>query len=240
MLKFERQQEILNILRKKRTSTIKDISKEIFISEATVRRDIESLEKKGLLHRTYGAVILSEYVNDVIPYTIRETTNSGAKEKIAKKAATLIKDGDIILMDNSSTVKRMIKYITGVTNIKIISNSLGLFSEIQNNSTNITFYSTGGKFNSYNNVLVGNQAEDFLSGINADILFFSAQAISDDGEISDVSEDETPIRKAMLKRAKRKIFLCDSSKVGIRKMLKICDKKDIDEIICDVTLPWEK
>lgn len=239
MLKFERQQEILNILRKKRTSTIKDIAKDIFISEATVRRDIELLEKKGLLHRTYGAVILSEYANDVIPYTIRETTNSGAKEKIAKKAATLIKDGDIILMDNSSTVKRMIKYITGVTNIKIISNSLGLFSEIQN-SNNITFYSTGGKFNSYNNVLVGEQTEDFLNNINADILFFSAQAISDDGEISDVSEDETPIRKTMLKRAQKKVFLCDSTKIGIRKMLKICDKDDLDEIICDVLLPWEK
>lgn len=239
MLKYERHQEILRILRETRTASIKDIAKQIYTSEATIRRDIELLEKKGLLHRTYGTVILSEYVNDVIPYTIRETTNSAVKEKIAKRAASLIKDGDVILMDNSTTVRCMIKYISGVSNIKIISNSLCLFSEIQNKK-NITFYSTGGKFNVYNNVLVGNSVEEYLRTINADILFFSARALSDDGEISDVSEDETPIRKAMLRRADRKIFLCDSSKLIKRCMLKICDKDDVDEIICDVPLPWEK
>jgi len=239
MLKYERHQEIIKILQENHSCSIKDIAKKIYISEATVRRDVEALEKKGLLHRTYGAVILSEYINDVIPYTIRENTNSAIKEKIAKRAVSLISDGNIILMDNSSTVKRMIKYISGVSNIKIISNSISLFAEVQGNK-NITFYSTGGKFNKHNNVLVGDVTEDYINNINADILFFSAQGISETGEISDVSEDETPIRKAMIKRAAKKIFLCDSSKIGVKKMLKICDKNDLDEIICDAPLPWEK
>ena len=230
MLKIERHQEILKILNEVHISSIKDIAKKIFSSEATVRRDIETLESRGLVHKTYGAVVLSEYANDVVPYTIRDTTNSVIKEKLAKRAAKLINDGDVIFMDNSSTVKRMIKYINGVTNIKIISNSLSLFSEVQGNK-NITFYSTGGKFNTHNDVLVGSSTEEFIRTLNADVLFFSAQALSFDGEVSDVSEDETPIRKVMIERAKKKVFLVDSSKLGLKKLYKVCDRNDIDEII---------
>lgn len=78
----------------------------------------------------------------------------------------------------------------------------------------------------------------FIRSISADIVLFSSQGISDDGEISDVSEEETAIRKAMLERAKYKVFLCDASKIGVRKPFRLCSKDDVDRIICDVELPW--
>jgi DeoR/GlpR family transcriptional regulator of sugar metabolism len=78
----------------------------------------------------------------------------------------------------------------------------------------------------------------FIRSISADIVFFSSQGISDDGEISDVSEEETAIRRVMLERAKYKVFLCDSSKIGVRKSFRLCSKDDVDRIICDVELPW--
>ena len=87
---------------------------------------------------------------------------------------------------------------------------------------------------------VGAAAENYIRNTYADILFFSSQAISNDGEISDVSEEETSLRRIMLDRAKVKIFLCDSSKIGQKKTFTLCTKDNVNEIICDATLPWEQ
>ena len=70
-------------------------------------------------------------------------------------------------------------------------------------------------------------------------FFFSSQAISNYGEISDISEEETSLRKVMLSRSKKKIFLCDSSKLGLQKTFTLYNKDEVDLIICDKVLPWE-
>jgi DeoR/GlpR family transcriptional regulator of sugar metabolism len=101
-------------------------------------------------------------------------------------------------------------------------------------------FSTGGRFLRDNRAFAGLEAEKFVRSVNIDILFFSSQGISATGEISDASEAETSLRRTLLDRSKRKVFLCDSSKVGISRMFFLCTRHDVDEIICDRTLPWEK
>ena len=64
--------------------------------------------------------------------------------------------------------------------------------------------------------------------------------MSDDGEISDASEEECSLRKVMMSRAKKKIFLCDASKLGLKRTFTLCNKDDIDVMICDRPFPWEK
>lgn len=237
MIQYERQKEILKILKEEHSSTVKDLAKSIYTSEATVRRDIEALEKGGYVHKVYGGVVLSEYINSVVPVKLRDSKNSLEKESIAKKAAGLIFDGAVIIMDSSSTVRRMCKYMNGFKNLKIITNNLSIFNEFQNKSC--TLYCTGGKYSVNNNVFVGAAAGEYIRNINADIVFFSSQAISNEGDVTDISEEETAIRRAMLKSADKKVFLCDSSKIGTKKMFKLCHKDEIDIIICDTELPWE-
>lgn len=237
MISYERQREILNYLTKNQFSTVKELAKLVFASESSVRRDIKELEQKGFISSMYGGVVLAEYSNNVIPVSLRDSSNSAVKEKIAKEASKYIFDGATILMDGSSTVRRIIKYINNFSGIKLITNNQRIFSECEN--PNIKLYCTGGLFLGKSNIFVGSAAESYLNNINTDILFFSSQAISDDGEISDVSEEETALRKVMLSRAKKKIFLCDSSKLGIKKTFTLCSKDDVDIIICDKPLPWE-
>ena len=124
-----------------------------------------------------------------------------------------------------------------VHNIKIITNNQRIFNEVI--SPEITVYCTGGRFLSENNIFVGSSAEKFIKEINADIMFFSSQAISDEGEITDASEEESSLRQKMLAQAKKKIFLCDSTKVGRKYTFTVCGKDEIDHIICDKKLPWE-
>jgi len=237
MIIYERQQAILNHLKQNKFSTVKELSKIVWASESSVRRDIKVLEQQGYVDRIYGGVTLSGHSNNVVPVTLRNSYNSTIKDELAKNASKHIFDGATIFMDGSSTVRRIIKYTNRFKNLKIITNNQLIFSECMNSQ--IRLYCTGGLFDSQSNIFLGSVAENYIDSVNADIVFFSSQAISNDGEISDVSEEETSLRRKMLARAKKKIFLCDSSKLGSTKTFSLCTKDDVDLIICDKKLPWE-
>ncbi len=237
MLLYQRQNEILNYLNENECATIKELANAVFTSESSVRRDIKALEQQGFVKQVYGGVVLP-HKNSVVPIALRDNFNSAVKEQLALEASKYIFNGATILMDNSSTVRRITKHLNNFSNLKIITNNYRILSECDSNR--VELYSTGGKFIKQNHVFVGNSAENYVRNIYADILFFSSQAISEDGEISDICESETSLRKVMLTRAEKKIFLCDSSKIGLKKTFTLCSKNDVDIIICDKALPWEK
>lgn len=237
MIIYERQQAILNYLKQNKFSTVKELSKIVWASESSVRRDIKVLEQKGYVNQMYGGIALSGHSNNVVPISLRDSSNSSIKDELAKEASKQIFDGATILMDGSSTVRRIIQYTTRFKNLKIITNNQLIFLECTH--PHIKLYCTGGLYDSQSNIFLGSTAESYINNINADIVFFSSQAISNDGEISDVSEEETSLRRVMLSRAKKKIFLCDSSKLGLKKTFTLCSKDDVDLIICDKKLPWE-
>lgn len=238
MLQFERQQAIIHILETRKNASVRELAAELFTSEASIRRDIEVLEQQGLVKRVYGGVLLSRYQNEVVPLSLRDSDHSAVKEDIARRAAAMIRDGDTIIMDASSTVRRIIKYVSHRRNLKIITNNLRIFSDYS--GSNIQLYCTGGTYNASNHAFTGPAAENYLKNISADYLFFSSQCITDDGTISDVSEEETALRRVMISRAAKQYFLCDSSKLGGQKMFTLCNKNDITDVICDVRLPWEE
>jgi hypothetical protein len=140
----------------------------------------------------------------------------------------MVQDGDSIMLDASSTVRRMIKYLSGKRGLKIITNNLRIFSEEA--PADAQLYCTGGLFNAQNALFYGAGAERYLRSLYADKCFFSSQGISEEGKISDASEEETALRRVMLSHAERKIFLCDASKIGVKRMFALCGKEDVDEI----------
>ena len=243
MIQYDRQQKLLDILTRRGSATIKELSEEVFVSEASVRRDIAALEAGGYVKKVYGGVVVSDYKNSVVPLALRSSDHSQSKERIAEIAAGEVKNGMTILLDASSTVNKMIKYLSGVRDLRIITNSLYAFEEISKlgaGSGEIRAYCTGGEFDPASRAFFGPAAERYINSISADIVFFSSQGLSEEGEISDVYEQETSLRRAMLTRAKRRVFLCDASKLGVRRIFTLCTKEDVDRIICDAPLPWEE
>ena len=238
MILYERQNEILKYLKKHRFSTVKELSGVVFSSESSVRRDLKELENKGYVSQVYGGVVLSEYTNSVIPVNLRDSSNASVKDELAKKASELLFDGATVILDGSSTVRRIVKHLDKFHSLKIITNNQKVFEEYKGEEH--TMYCTGGRFCPKSNIFTGSAAEDYIRNINADFVFLSSQAISQEGVISDISEEETALRRVMLSSAKKKIFLCDSSKVGKVKTFTLCTKEDVDMIICDSKLPWEE
>ena len=238
MIGYDRQQSILKLLEEKRTTTVRELAAKVFASEASVRRDLETLEAQGYVKRVYGGVLLARNTNTATPVGLREGDHAAAKNEIARRAAAMIPAGSTVMLDASSTTRRILKYVENLENLRIFTNNLHVFEEVDRAGAEV--YCTGGMYRPRSHAFVGPAAENFVRSVSVDILFFSSQGITEDGEISDVCEEETHLRRVMLSRAKKKILLCDSSKIGVRGDFLLCRREDVDMIICDKKLPWEE
>ena len=233
----ERQREILGMLDARRAVSVRELSSALYVSEATIRRDMAILEKAGALRRVHGGA-LPAGCEGIVPLMMRDGEHSAQKERIASRAAAMVPDGATILMDASSTVRRMLKYLANRRGLTIITNNQRAFDEL--GASDAAVYCTGGRFSRENHAFVGPAAEAFVRGISADMLFFSSQGVSAEGEISDHSEAETALRRCMLDCAERRVFLMDASKLGVKCTFRLCGRERVSDFLCDVPLPWEE
>lgn len=232
MLKKERQNTILEIIKSRKYCTVNFLSKQLFVAPITIRRDLTEMESAGLITRCYSGATVPEYENREVPFEVRNKSNSSVKENLAKKAAKLIGAGDIVFLDASSTVNHITKYLSSEQNLTIITNSILVAEELK--EKHIRCYLTGGMTVENSYALVGNITEQTLSGLYANVCFFSAQGIDENGIISDQSETESFLRRLMIKNSQKQYFLFDGSKYNKRFAFKICTTQDISGIITDL------
>jgi len=212
-MKISQEKKILEILETQQYASVEELSAVLCVSTSTIRRSLEILQQKGLVTRTHGGVKINSDNSFSPSFTFRIHQNTFEKKKIALSAIKLIRNGDIIFLDGSTSAFYIAEYLKEFENIRVITNGIDTLSLLSKNK--ILAYSTGGQVSSENpSVLVGRYAEDMICNFHADIAFFSAQAMDNDGEIYDCFEDEIFLRRAMIKNAKTKVFLCDSTKVG--------------------------
>ena len=118
----------------------------------------------------------------------------------------------------------------------MVTNGIDTLSVLAKN--NILAYSTGGQVSLKNpSVLVGRYAEDTIYNFHADVAFFSAQSMDEEGEIYDCFEEENFIRRAMIRNAKTKVFLCDNTKIGKTSPYHLCALKDVDYVASNQPIP---
>ena len=235
-MKTTQEKKILEILETQQYATVDELASFLSVSTSTVRRALEVLQQKGLVTRTHGGVKVNSENTFSPSFTFRIHQNSFEKKKIALSAIKLIKNGDIIFLDGSTSAFYIAEYLKEFENIRVITNGIDTLSLLSKN--NILAYSTGGQVSAENpSVLVGRYAEDMICNFHADIAFFSAQALDNDGEIYDCFENEIFLRRAMIKNAKTKVFLCDNTKVGKTSPYHLCSLKDVDYVASNSALP---
>ena len=235
-MKITQEKKVLEILETQQYASVDELSSILCVSSSTIRRTLEILQQKGLVTRTHGGVKINSDNNFSPSFTFRIHQNSFEKKKIALSAIKLIKNGDIIFLDGSTSAFYIAEYLKEFKNIRVITNGIDTLSLLS--KYNILAYSTGGQVSKENpSVLVGRYAEDMICNFHADVAFFSAQAMANDGEIYDCYEDEIFIRRAMIKNAKTKVFLCDSTKIGKTSSYHLCSLKDVNYIASNQLLP---
>ena len=233
MIKQERQNTILEIIQSRKYCTVDFLSKQLYVAPITVRRDLIEMESAGLITRCYGGATIPEHENREVPFEVRNKSNFSIKDKLAKKAAKLIHTGDIVFLDASSTVSHITEYLSAEQNLTVFTNSMLIVQKLK--EKHIRCYLTGGMpvENSY--ALVGSIAEQTLSDLYANVCFFSAQGIDENGIISDQSEAESALRRLMIKHSKKQYFLFDSSKYPKRFAFKISAAPEITDVVTDLT-----
>ncbi|MFA7636767.1 MAG: DeoR/GlpR family DNA-binding transcription regulator [Monoglobales bacterium] len=231
----ERLNEIMKELNETNYATVEYLAEKLHISSSSVRRDLAALEKRGLVLRSYGGVELADSVNRNIPFTMRKHAYISQKKRIAQVAAKLVKEGDVVFADGSSTCFFLFAELIKIKGITVITNSIdGLFFLSSYQTKTI---SSGGVISSENrSVLVGHEAEKTFDGMYADISFISAQGIDEKGTIYDSYLSEIPIRNILLKNSKHRVFLADKSKVGRLSAYKQCTFGDVDTVVSDIEL----
>lgn len=235
-MKTTQEKKILEILETQQYASVDELAAILGVSPSTIRRALETLQQKGLVTRTHGGVKINSDNNFSPSFTFRIHQNTFEKKKIALSAIKLIKNGDVIFLDGSTSAFYIAEYLKELENIRVITNGIDTLSLLSKN--NIFAYSTGGQVSIENpSVLVGRYAEDMICNFHADIAFFSAQAVDNDGEIYDCFEDEIFLRRAMIKNAKTKVFLCDNTKIGKSSSYHLCCVQDIDYVASNQALP---
>lgn len=229
---YNRENQYINLLAQG-PATVKELSEKLFISEPTVRRDIILLQQKELITRNRGIVALKTHSPDQrIPLFIRQLEQNEEKKTIAIKAASKIKDGDVIMLDASTTAFYILPLLTSFKKILIITN--GAKTALEAVSMGIRTICTGGEMTLESFSYIGPDAEATLGRYNADIAFFSCRGISDDGVATDNSIMENNMRRIMIKNSKESYILCDKSKFSKTYLNTLCKVEEISGLISDI------
>lgn len=229
----EREMEILNILKAADGFvTTKQLCDMLFASESSIRRDLKELEKQHLVKRSYGGVLPITNFSNIVTFNQRTKQNAEQKREIAQKAVSLIKDGQIIFLDQSSTSFYLANELVNRNSITIVTNNIEILMLLSRSNNKII--SSGGYLSNENrNCLIGGDAVDSFNNIFADFAFFSIKGIDYDGTVTDCAREEIIVRNAMLKNAKQKVLLCDSTKFGRKASYIQCHLKDIEHLVSD-------
>ena len=229
-----RKHKILEILNTKDSAEVADLAMEIGTSEITIRRDLNTLAKQGLLTRTHGGAIRNDFDKPKIAFFDKNDVNADAKEEIAQKASEFIKDGDVIFLDCGSTVFRMCKYLKN-RKIKVVTNSIPVLFELLNSEVQINF--AGGEIDALRQAAHGLTASEHIARYKADKAFVGVDGISIANGLSANSEKEAEMTMTMANNSKETYFLCDSSKFETEKYFRFADISLVKNIVCDSKLP---
>lgn len=212
--------------------TVSKLSHLFDVTEETIRRDLEKLDGKGIVIRTYGGAVLNiENKSEGIPFFKRASINAESKQIIARKALVLIKEGTTLFADSSSTVMEVLKLIKDRTDITVITNSVEALHEL--NQSDLKILSTGGAFKKSSSSLIGTIAKNAIKNYHVEIALVSCKGMDISQGIMDSSDEEVEIKKRMIEQANNVILLVDHTKFDKLSLVKLFDFNNIDYIITE-------
>ena len=234
MLKEERYDQILAILEKEKYASAQKLSKQLYVSLPTIRRDLGELRRRGKIIRSHGGAKIVEAENIVAPLDFRKTVHAAEKRALCRRAAGMVKDYNIIFIDASTTTLQMADFLGDKKGITVITNGIPLATLLVQKG--IKTYCTGGEIFENSLAHFGSFAEEFIQRFNIDILFFSCHGVNENGMLTDPSLPETQIRKVAIHQSKKTVFLCDETKFSLSTPYNLVSIQTIDHIITNSTM----
>ncbi|CUH95108.1 hypothetical protein P22_1177 [Propionispora sp. 2/2-37] len=235
MMRVDRLNKMEELLEEVESVSMDKLNEIFQVSLSTLHRDLAELEKRGLIKKTYGGIVLKRHQAPE-PFSLRNIKHQKQKMMIAKVASRLVADGDVIYIDSGTTTMHLIPYLAAKKNITIITanvhviNACTLYQQM-----NVIV--TGGLFYPPANTFVGADVIRCLRNYNISKTFFAAAGFSIENGVTSDSPLECEIKQYLAEIEQEKILLAGSSKVGTTSLMTFCQLKDIDYLIMDQKPP---
>lgn len=240
MLAIERRREILTRLGADGKVIVSELARDFDVTEETIRRDLERLDREGLVSKTYGGAVSKQNSALDLPYNIRETVNVEQKKRIAERVEELICDGERIMLDSSSTALYVVKKLKTKRNLTVITNSVKILLEIADKS-DWTVLSTGGMLKKGGLSLTGSSAEKMIGSYHVDTAICSCRGLDMELGVTDSNENDSLIKQAMFASAERRILVIDETKFDRKSFVKVCGAHEVNLLVTNAppTEAWQ-
>lgn len=234
-----RRDAILEFLRNRNSATVAELSELCNVSEVTIRQDLNQLATEGLVVRTRGGALPAARANNEFTFGARVAMAADVKQRIGEAAASLVKAGDSVLIDASTTglyVVRALLKRRDLSDMTIITNGLNTALELANRP-DITTIVTGGALRMTSVSLIGSFAWDMLAKINATIGFFGARGVTVEQGLTDVNFQEANVKMKMIERCQEVVAITSASKFGEVSLVTFAPIDRVHRIITDDAAP---
>lgn len=229
IMKVKRLQQMEEYIKSKGLCSYDELSEHFDISMSTTRRDVSELKKRGKIVKTYGGVMGHEDLNDS-DSTIQLKYGS-SKDKMAEMASRLVEDGEIILLGSGSTVAHMVHHLADKKNLTVITNNLIVVEESMRYGFKVI--NLGGNLDRNTMSFVGVQSIRQLKELNANKSFISCNGITIKHGLSNITDLEADIKKAIIKISSQVITLVDHVKFDKMSLYTFANMDEIDVIVTD-------
>lgn len=230
----KRHGEILRLLQDEGTVTIARLAERLGVSLETVRRDVRPLTDAGTVLKMHGAIGLPSLTGEA-PFERRMRENAEAKRKIAKHVASIISDGDSVMLDTGTTTSFLARELIGHRRLTVVTNSSDIARTLATVNGN-KVYMAGGELTSDNGAAFGVTAIDFVSRFSVGHAIISVGALNAAG-VMDYDLDEAEFARMVLSRGERRLVVTDHTKFGRRGLVQVCDFSGFDELVTDRAPP---
>jgi DeoR family transcriptional regulator of aga operon len=234
----ERQNKILQWVNKRARITIGEVCDFYEVSEATARRDLESLAATGKVQRVHGGAIAIEKAPPEMPMLQRQVDQMGEKQRIGVLAASLVKDGETLFLGSGTTVLEVARNLKERHNLTVITNSLPVVI-LLSDYANITLVCIGGLLRPSEFSLIGHIAEQVLAEVRADKVFIGVRAINLKEGLTNDYLPETLTDRAILNIGKENIVVADHTKFGRTSTVRLVPIHLIHTLVTGVETPVE-
>lgn len=235
MLASQRFEKIVELVNERGIVNTKELSQILNVTETTIRRDTEELEKQGKIIRVHGgakSINQKSIISNRDEKDMKERTeNYDKKDKVCQKAASFVKNGDCIFLDGGTTIAPIVKYLKG-KNVKIVTNSILVAKAFDDSESEL--FIIGGKYIEKYDMSVGPVALNALSNFNFDFAFLGCAGMDLERQLVYTTEMETMlIKEKAMKLAEKKYLLIDDSKLSIKAFYTFVNSSNFDAVICN-------
>ncbi|WP_099074748.1 transcriptional repressor AgaR [Proteus alimentorum] len=234
----ERRMEILDMVNQQGKARVEDLAELFKVSSVTIRSDLSFLEKNGYIVRSHGAAIPNTGFIAEMSIHEKRGQNAGIKTLIGKAAATLIKDGDTVILDSGTTTREIATHLKSRENVVVMTNGLDVAMELANTS-GVEVLMTGGVLRKSALSFSGSQAENSLRNYRFDKVFLGVDGFDLRVGITTHNEQEASLNRLMCDISETIIAVADSTKFSKRSCHMIREFGDIDILVTDSGIPEE-